>query len=268
MSDARSDARLTLVDFQSVTELAGEPISSEQLARICHRYAWAALRCKDKDVVEAACGSGPGLGMLAVISRSLEAGDYSAPILERARAHYGARVALRQFDAADMPFDANSKDVIILFEAIYYLPNAEGFVRECKRVLRPGGEVLIATANKDLSDFNPSPYSYRYFGTIELSRLFEAHGFNTEIFGYFHVSTTSLWQRMLRPLKKLVVAHGLMPKTMVGKRLLKRLVFGRPIPMPAEVLPETGTYTPPEVLSGERPDGLHKVIYCVARFPG
>ncbi|MCD6265910.1 MAG: BrnT family toxin [Deltaproteobacteria bacterium] len=29
---------------------------------------------------------------------------------------------------------------------------------DCVRVLRPGGKVLIATANKDLYDFNPSPH--------------------------------------------------------------------------------------------------------------
>jgi len=39
--------------------------------------------------------------------------------------------------------------VIILFEAIYYIPDAEKFVEECARVLRLGGKVLIATANKD-----------------------------------------------------------------------------------------------------------------------
>ena len=62
-------------------------------------------------------------------------------------------IRLRQFDAQDMPFEDKSKDVIIMFEAIYYIPDAERFVRECERVLPSGGKVLIATANKDLYDF-------------------------------------------------------------------------------------------------------------------
>ena len=52
-----------------------------------NRYYWAGEYCRDKDVVEAACGSGQGLGYLAGIARSLEAGDYSDEILSIARRH-------------------------------------------------------------------------------------------------------------------------------------------------------------------------------------
>jgi len=82
-----------------------------------------------------------------------------------------------------MPFGDKSEDMIILFEAIYYIPDAKKFVEEYARVLRPGGKVLIATANKDLYDFNPSPHSYIYYGVVELNDLFARHGFETEFFG-------------------------------------------------------------------------------------
>src|SRR5262245_32429763 len=139
-----------MTNFVEVTELAGSGISAEQLTRMAHRYGWAAGFCGQKDVVEVACGSGPGLGALASVSRSLEAGDYSEDILKIAKAHYGARFPLRQLDAQALPYADASKDVVILFEAIYYIPDATRFVRECRRVLRPGGQVLIASANKDL----------------------------------------------------------------------------------------------------------------------
>ena len=32
---------------------------------------------------------------------------------------------IKQFDAQDMPFEDKSKDVIILFEAIHYIPDAD-----------------------------------------------------------------------------------------------------------------------------------------------
>ena len=80
--------------------------------------------CADKDVVEVACGSGQGLGYLAGIAGSFEAGDFSDEILSIARQHYGERISLKQFDAQDMPFEDKSKDVIILFEAMYYIPDA------------------------------------------------------------------------------------------------------------------------------------------------
>jgi ubiquinone/menaquinone biosynthesis C-methylase UbiE len=250
--------------FESVTELAGEPVSAEQIERMHHRYKWAANLAAGCDVAEVACGSGPGLGLLAGAARSLEAGDLSPAILARARRHYGLRVKLDTFGAESLPYGDASKDVLILFEAIYYLRDASRFVAECRRVLRRGGRVLIATANKDLADFNPSPYSQRYYGVVELAGLFARHGFACEFFGYLSTETVSLKQRLLRPVKRLVVRLGLMPKTMAGKRLLKRIIFGPQVPMPAELRSDSGVYNSPTALAGDQPDLRHKVIYCVA----
>ena len=253
--------------FLDVTELAGAPISGEQLDRLRHRYTWAKQYCGGKDVAELACGTGPGFGVLNAVARSLEAGDYSSPILELARAHYGDRIPLARFDALSMPYPDASKDVLIIFEAIYYLADIERFIVECKRVLRPGGQILVATANKDLSDFNASPMSRRYLGVVELTQEFQAQGFSVRCFGYMDVEAVSMRQRALRPVKRLVVGLGLMPRTMRGKQLLKRIVFGRPIPMPAEIEPQTA-YVPPTELPCDQPDRRHKVIYCVATFDG
>jgi SAM-dependent methyltransferase len=229
-----------------------------------HRYDWAAGYCREKDVVEVACGSGQGLGILSGVSRSLEAGDYSERILGIARAHYGTRIPLARVDAQSLPYPDASKDVIVLFEAVYYVPDAARFVRECRRVLRPGGRVLLATANKDLSDFNPSPLSHRYYGAVELTELLTGAGFEVQLYGYMPVTTVSCRQRILRPLKRIAVATGLMPKTLRGKRFLKRFVFGRLTSMPAE-LPANGTAPgPPTVLSGSEADRRHKVLYCCA----
>jgi len=256
-----------MTNFVEVTELAGSGISAEQLTRMAHRYGWAAGFCVQKDVVEVACGSGPGLGMLARVSRSLEAGDYSEDILKIARAHYGERIALRQLDAQALPYADASKDVIIMFEAIYYIPDAMRFVRECRRVLRPGGQVLIASANKDLYDFNPSPFSHRYYGANELVTLFEAAGFKAEVFGYMPVGEVSTRQRVLRPVKKIAVALGLMPKTLKGKRFLKKFVFGKLVTMPGELPPSEAAVEPPLPLAPDLPDQVHKVLYCRAALP-
>ena len=239
-------------DYVSVTEIAGDEVTQEQVDRLCNRYYWAGQYCRDKNVVEAACGSGQGLGYLAGIARSLEAGDYSDEILSITRRHYRERIRLRQFDAQDMPFEDKSKDVIIMFEAIYYLPDAEKFVSECKRVLRPGGKILIATANKDLYDFNPSPHSYKYYGVVELNDLFAKYGFKTEFFGDTPVGDVSIRQKILRPVKKMVVALGIMPKSMAGKKLLKKIVFGGLVEMPAEIGPQiTQTRLPLRGTSGQ-----------------
>lgn len=250
--------------FADVTELAGTEISAEQLQRMSHRYHWAAQFCEGKDVVEVACGSGQGLGILAATSKSVEAGDISPKILSIPRGHYAGRLRLSEFDAQSLPFADSSKDVVVLFEAIYYVPDAERFVSECRRVLRPDGKVLIATANRDLADFNPSPSSHKYYGVRELAEVFARHGFTVEVFGYMPVESLSWRQKLLRPVKRLVVSAGLMPKTMAGKKLLKRLVFGRLIPMPAELPREAGPVAQPAPLPANVPDVLHKVLYACA----
>lgn len=252
-------------DFSTVTELAYAPISLEQLDRLVNRYGWAASYCGGKDVVEAACGVGPGLGILSATARTLQAGDYSPRILDIARRHYRDRVSLSEFDAQQMPFEDGSKDVIILFEAIYYLPHPDRFISECVRVLRGDGLVLLTSANKDVWDFHPSPHSYEYFGVAELGRLLARFGFECAFYGFQPVDLAPLRQRLLRPVKRVAVMSGLMPKTMNGKRWLKRLVFGQEMPMPAEITSATGRYTPPQPIPAGQPDRRHKIICCAAR---
>lgn len=253
--------------FLDVTELAGDEVSQEQVNRICRRYYWAAEIGPGGDVLEVACGTGQGLGHLAAHAARVVGGDISEAMLGRARDHYGRRVPLVRLSGGDLPFPENSFDTVIMFEAIYYLPSAEGFVAECARVLRPGGRLLISTANKDLYDFQPSPYSVRYFGTVELIALLEAHGFKAACFGSTPATGQGLRQAVLRPAKRIAVGLGLIPKTMAGKKLLKRLVFGALVPMPAEI---DGTMAEPEApipIPSDRPDRSHKVLYCAGRLP-
>ncbi len=253
-----------MTDCVEVTELSGDGVSREQVERLCHRYYWAGQFCRGKDVLEAGCGAGQGLGYIASLARSVIGGDFSNDILQIARRHYGDRVALRGFDAQDMPFEDDSFDVVILFEAIYYLSSAGRFVEECKRVLRPGGKVLISSANKDLYDFNPSPHSHGCFGTKELFELFDSHGFSVECFGSTPMDRVSLRQKLLRPAKKIAVALDLIPKTMNAKKILKRIVFGKLVPMPYEVTEGMARLVEPNAIPADRPDTIHKVIYCAA----
>lgn len=251
-------------DFESVTELAGEEVSREQVERVCNRYYWAGQFCRDKDVLEVACGTGPGLGYLGTVSRSVRASDITPSIVARAKAHYGDRFDILVGDATATGLADQSVDAILIFEALYYIPTPEKFVVECRRILRPGGIVLVSNANKDLFDFNPSPHSFTYHGVVELGDIFGREGFATEFWGGTPVGSTSLPQRLLRPVKAMVVKFNLMPRTMSGKRLLKRLIFGAPVAMPAEITADMAPVVSPTPLASAKADVAHKVIYCKA----
>ena len=252
-------------EFVSVTEMEGQGISTEQLHRTCHRYHWAARMAAGKDVLEVACGSGPGLGVLATQARSVVAGDISPEVLARAKATYGDRFNLSVFPASPLPFADDSFDLVLMFEALYYLPDVTEFFLEAARVLRPGGALLIVTANKDLFDFTPSPFSQRYLGTVELATELAALGFTTSFGGLTDVSTVSLRQRILRPVKLLASRLGLVPKTMHGKEMLKKLFFGSMTVMPADIASVAYDYEELNPIDPTQPDRRHKVIYCEAR---
>lgn len=253
-------------DYSKVTEIAHDLVTWEQVQRACDRYYWAKNFCVGKNVLEAACGAGPGLGCLSAVAQRFVAGDFSRKVLNVAKKHYGSRIDLFQLDAQYLPFANKSLDVIVLFEAIYYLPNAELFIKECRRALKPGGAVLIATANKDLFDFNPSPHAFKYFGILELKALFSKNGFSTKFFGNTAVSKLPAVQRWSRPLKKLAASLNLIPKTADGKKWLKRIIWGKLVEMPGEITKDMFPFTNPTPLQNSKPDKDHKVIFCAAEL--
>ncbi|OVE79870.1 hypothetical protein BVY01_01320, partial [bacterium I07] len=146
----------------------------------------------------------------------------------------------------------------------YYINHIGTFLKECSRVLRKNGILLISSANKDLYDFNPSPYSVTYYGVIELKELLKDHNYQTKFYGYKSISNVSLIQKISRPVKAAVVRLNLMPKSMEGKKLLKKLIFGELKKMPSELKLDDYTYVEPDELEGDKIDTIHKVIYCRA----
>lgn len=250
--------------FLNVTEIEGQRISQEQLDRMCHRYHWAAEASSGLDVLEVACGAGQGLEILRRKARSLKAGDYSPEVLAVAQKHFSGTVPLSVFGAEDIPFPADSFDTVLLFEALYYINPPEAFFAEAARVLRPGGSLLITTANKDLYDFHPSPFAHRYLGVRELSNELGMAGFSSEMWGYLDTSKVSTRQRVLRPVKATASKLGLMPKTMHGKEWLKRLFFGSMATMPSSLADIPFNHSPLVQIPADREDKVHKVIYCRA----
>src|SRR6266699_3596074 len=114
----------------AITDVAGELASRTQLERLSIRYGWAREYCHGKTVLEIACGTGQGLGLLISAGQRVVGGDYSAENLATARATYGSRVTLVRFDAQALPIAPGTVDVVLLLEALYFLPSPDAFVRE------------------------------------------------------------------------------------------------------------------------------------------
>jgi len=125
----------------------------------------------DKDVLEVACGAGVGIGSIAAVARHVVGGDIDVVNCEIARETYKDRpeVEILELDAEKMPFPSASFDLLLLFEALYYLNSPQKFFQEARRLLRPGGKLLISSVNCRWSGFNPSPFSTKYFDAAELA---------------------------------------------------------------------------------------------------
>lgn len=255
-------------DFSAITERSGDPATPGQIADMFHRYRWASGFCSDRRVIELACGTGQGLGLLQQVARSVVGCDIDEGSIAAARAAYGERVELHATSAAHIPCGDGEVDVLLMSEALYLLPDVDAFLCECRRALTPSGILLITTTNKDVFDFVPSLLSHRYYGAGELAPLLSRHGFACRLFGYARGTELPLRHRALRPVKAVARRLGLVPKTMVGKAFLRRLVFGKLPAMPRDISVVDLPYTPPTPIPMGGPDREHRFLYLVGKLEG
>jgi len=253
--------------YVTATEVPGAGATAEQLAMLRTRYHLAAGLSRDKDVLEVACGAGLGLSLLRRYAATVVGGDRDEEVLQYVGRQPRDGIRLLRLDAHALPFADRSFDVVVLFEALYYLAAPERFVAEARRVLRPHGALVICTANRDWHGFNPSPFSHRYFSAPELHALLASAGFTTETFAGFPVQAAGLTGRTLLWARGIAVRLRLIPATMKGKELLKRLVYGKLEAIPTDIGEEAGEPGALVPLRDTEPASGYKVVYAVGRLP-
>ncbi len=247
----------------AITDVAGEPAGKVQLDRLVARYHWAATYAVGSVVLEVACGTGQGLGLLSSLTPHVYGCDLSAENLSRARNNCGSQVPLIQADAESLPFAEASVDVVLLLETLYFLPSPDLFFSEAARILRPGGVCLISVINRDCPDFNPNhPLYFNTYGVRELSAIMRKHGFEPKCSGIIPMDAPTLRARIFKPLKRAAIRLNLIPESMQARLLLKRLVFGRLKPMPLDVRVMPAPAVPPTPLASDKADPVHQVVLC------
>lgn len=213
-------------DFTTVTETWGLPASPEQLAMQYFRYRMGAELGEGGSVLEVGCGSGMGLPYLQARARMAVGGDYTMGLLREARRHI-PRANLVQMDAQHLPFVDHAFDAVLMLEMIYYVADQEAAFAECRRVLKPGGRLMVCLPNRDRPDFNPSPFSTRYPNLGEIASLLTKAGFDARVYGAFAVEAASARDRALAPLRHLAVRYRMIPTSMRAKSMLKRVLYGK-----------------------------------------
>jgi SAM-dependent methyltransferase len=250
-----------MTDFSTVTETWGLPATHEQLAMQYCRYRLAGDMGEGRAILEIGCGSGMGLAYLRQRAARVVGGDYTQALLDEARAHL-ERAPVARFDAQALPFPDASFDVVLMLEMVYYIPDLDRALAEARRVLKPGGSLLVTVPNPDRPDFNPSPFSVAYPNAPDLARRLRAAGFLPKVFGMFPIAAESSRDRMLGPVRHLAIRFHLIPRSMRLKSVVKRLLYG-PLPRLGAVREGMADYRPPEALDGERPTARYKTLYAV-----
>lgn len=189
------DAGATSPDDASTLPLTGERtvpgIPEENYWFRRHEVVYRDLlsRCAGRRVLEAGSGEGYGANMIADVAAQVTGLDYDVSAVEHVRARY-PRVEMLHGNLAELPLPDASVDTVVNFQVIEHLWDQAQFLRECHRVLTPGGELLISTPNR--ITFSPgrdtplNPFHTRELNAAELTELLTLAGFRVELMTGVH----------------------------------------------------------------------------------
>lgn len=135
-----------------------------------YRYRFALDYVVGKRVLDIACGEGYGSrAMVEHGAASVIGMDLSEQAVSHARLTY--QVDARVGNALDIPLPPESIDVVVSFETIEHLPDQAAFIRQCARILTPGGLLIVSAPNRlvhhDQGHLNPFHCRELYLHELE-----------------------------------------------------------------------------------------------------
>jgi SAM-dependent methyltransferase len=140
-------------------------------------------------VLEAGCGEGYGAGLIAEHGARVVALDYDAAAATHVARCY-PRVHAVRGNLAFLPLRERAVDTIANLQVIEHLWDQVGFLTECRRVLRPGGRLVVTTPNRLTftpdSDTPLNPFHTRELAPAELHELLTGAGFRVELLHGLH----------------------------------------------------------------------------------
>ena len=75
----------------------------------------------------------------------------------------------------EIPLEADYADTVCSFQVMEHLPDPDGFLDECFRILKPGGRLFITTPF--MWHVHEAPHDYYRFTRYGLEHLLSKHGF-------------------------------------------------------------------------------------------
>ena len=137
----------------------------------------------DDRVLDVGCGTGFATEGLLERTERVHGLDQSRHQLERAWAKFGKtdRVRFYRGDAERLPFADDAFDAVWSSGSIEYWPDPVAALREFRRVVRPGGGVLVVGPDAPHSSVfeRLADAIMLFYDEAEADRMFDAAGFET-----------------------------------------------------------------------------------------
>ena len=116
-----------------------------------------------EDVLDVGCGTGPVITLLhdKYPEKHYVGLDLTPAMIEVAQAKGLSNAEFVVGDAENLPFDDQSFDAVLCSNSFHHYPNPGAFLCEARRVLRPGGKLI-------LRDYTSSDFVVWLMNTFEL----------------------------------------------------------------------------------------------------
>ncbi len=175
LTSGRSPSEFLWLEVNKVERMDATVAVNAEDRRQFHlaRYEFAATFTDGSRVLDCACGTGYGSALLATRGRAASVVGIDldeVTIAYAARHHSRGNVRFVVADAGRLDMlGSGSVDLVVSFETIEHVPDDRAMLEELRRVLRPGGRLVVSTPNNwpvDISPFHVRTYDEAAFRTM------------------------------------------------------------------------------------------------------
>lgn len=201
-------------------------------------YEYAKGYSTNKTVLDYGCGTGYGTNILAKDAISVTGVDISDETINYAQSNFSSKnTNFLKIENEKLPFEDNSFDLVTSFQVIEHVFHLKNYLHEIKRVLKPGGLLLITTPDKETRLFSiQNPWNYFHiteFSSYSLNKILSRDFTNTKLLkigGEFDLVNHELKRRKITKIITLPFTLKIYPHSMrrffLG--ILRKLYYSKP----------------------------------------